>query len=414
MAVNLINKLRNELTDEAIGRIGSFAGESPANTESAIGYAVPATLGMLAQRAQTTQGAADLLGLMQRGGFDGTSDRMDSPLTTGRVTPEHLQSGTSLLSSLFGNRQTSLTDFLASRTGIRPQSATSLLALIAPFVLHMVGREATASGGFNASSIARLLGDQLRFIRSAAPAGLASVLGLSALEEPAHAYETTHAEPARAYTQTVGTEPARAYDRGGGLGWLKWAIPLIVAALLIWGFAALRHRGPNNEIAARTEAPPVGTSGREPLVKQRLSCGDELDVAPNGVERRLVAFIDDRNQTPNKETWFTFDRLDFQTGSSNLTPGSEPQVRTIAAILRCYPNVNLKFGGYTDSTGDPAANQHLSQARAENARQAVIAQGIDQSRIEAEGYGTEHAVANNDSDAGRQRNRRIDVLVTKK
>jgi outer membrane protein OmpA-like peptidoglycan-associated protein len=403
MAVNLLNKLRNELTDDVIGRIASFVGEPPANTQSAIGYALPATLGMLAQKAQTTQGVADLFGMMQRGGFDGTPEA-----TTSTPAPDRIKNGAALIGSLFGARQTHLADLMASRAGIRPQSAMSLLAMIAPLVLNMVGREATAAGGFNASSIARLLAEQVPFIRSAAPAGLPSVLGLSSLEDMAHA-----AEPSRAYEATH-AEPARGYDRGGGMGWLKWALPLLILGLLIWGFAAFRHREPNRVVATANGSSPVGTAGRVVLVKRRLSCGQEMEVAPNGVETGLIAFIDDPRQSPSKERWYTFDRLEFQPGSANLAPGSEAQVRNIAAILRCYPNVTLKFGGYTDNTGDPSANQRLSQARAENARQAVISEGIDGSRIEAEGYGQEHPVASNGSDDGRQRNRRIDVRVTKK
>jgi OmpA-OmpF porin, OOP family len=420
MAVNLINKLRSELTDDAVGRIGSFLGEPPANTQSAIGYAVPATLGVLAQKAQTTQGAADLFSMMQRGGFDGTAEGVGSVPSTGTLAADRVKNGASLVSSLFGARQTHLADLMASRTGIRPQSGASLLAIIAPLVLNLVGREATAAGGFNASSIARLLADQLPFIRNVAPAGLASVLGLSSLEdiahpaEPSRAYEATHAEPARAYTHPVQTEPARAYDRGAGLGWLKWALPLLILGLLIWGFAAFRHREPNRVVATANGASPVGTAGTVVLVKRRLSCGQEMDVAPNGVESGLIAFIEDRNQRPDREKWYTFDRLEFQSGSANLAPGSESQVRNIAMILRCYPDVNLKFGGYTDNTGDPAANQRLSQARADAARQAVISQGVEGSRIEAEGYGQDHPVASNGSEAGRQRNRRIDVRVTKK
>jgi outer membrane protein OmpA-like peptidoglycan-associated protein len=82
--------------------------------------------------------------------------------------------------------------------------------------------------------------------------------------------------------------------------------------------------------------------------------------------------------------------------------------------MKCYPNVNLKIGGYTDNVGDAAANQRLSQARAENTKQAIVAQGIDASRLEAEGYGPDHPVASNDTEQGRQQNRRIDVRVTKK
>jgi outer membrane protein OmpA-like peptidoglycan-associated protein len=281
--------------------------------------------------------------------------------------------------------------------------------------MNIIGREASASGGFNAASIARLLGDQMGFLRSAAPAGLISALGFGAPEEPPRTYEprvsdAPRAEPARTYAHS---EPTHVHDRGGGFGWLKWAIPLLLLGLLIWGFTGTRNRGSDREMASGPGATPVGTAGAV-LVKQRLSCGQELDVAPSGIERRLVSFIDDKGRRVDNETWFTFDRLAFETGSANLAPASDPQIRNIAEILRCYPTVNLKIGGYTDNTGDPAANQRLSQARAETARQAIVRQGIEPTRIEAEGYGQEHPVASNDTDDGRQRNRRIDVLVTKK
>lgn len=160
------------------GGVASSLGETPANTQSAIGYAVPAIVGMLAQKAQTTQGAADLFGLMQRGGFNG-SESMGSLLNAGTSTADRVKTGMSLVSSLFGARRTNLADLMVSRTGVRSQSATSLLALIAPFVLQMVGREASAAGGFNASSIARLLGDQLGFV----PECVAGRAGLGARPE---------------------------------------------------------------------------------------------------------------------------------------------------------------------------------------------------------------------------------------
>src|SRR5262249_6712130 len=146
--------------------------------------------------------------------------------------------------------------------------------------------------------------------------------------------------------------------------------PLLLVGLFIWGLTAFRNREPGREMAAAPGAAPIGTTGTAPLVTERLSCGQQIAVAPGGVETGLISFINNPGQSPDRETWFTFDRLEFETGSANLMPASEAQIRNIAAILRCYPNVNLKFGGYTDNTGDPAANQRLSQARAENARQA--------------------------------------------
>ncbi len=405
MAVNLIKALENEFSLDAIAKIALFAGETLPNTQTALGHAIPAILGGLAQSAQTTQGATDLFGMLQRGGFDGATFRgVGSLLKSGSGASDALKVGAPLVSSLFGTRQTGLTDWIASAAGIRPQSSVSLLGIAMPFVLSLLSREATAAGGFNASSIAKLLGEQGAYLRSVAPPGMARVLGLSGWEEPARAYE--RAEAARAYSPPV--RPAGVYHRPGGLGWLKWALPLLLLPLLVWGLSGLRTREPRRDVVGT-----VGTAAL-PLVKHLLSCGQELEVAPNGVETRLVGFINDRALTVDKVEWVSFDRLEFESASATLRPSSEAQLRNIADILRCYPNVNLKIGGYTDNVGDPASNLKLSQARAENTRQAVVRHGIDARRLEAEGYGEQYPVATNDTEAGRQRNRRIDVRVTGK
>jgi outer membrane protein OmpA-like peptidoglycan-associated protein len=145
-----------------------------------------------------------------------------------------------------------------------------------------------------------------------------------------------------------------------------------------------------------------------------LTCGQELEVAANGVEAKLISFIDDKSRAVDDTSWFTFDRLEFETASATLLPGSQPQLRNIAAVMNCYPNVNIKVGGYTDNVGDPASNLKLSQARAENTAAAIVTHGIARNRLEAEGYGEQHPVASNDTAEGRQRNRRIDLRVTRK
>ena len=90
------------------------------------------------------------------------------------------------------------------------------------------------------------------------------------------------------------------------------------------------------------------------------------------------------------------------------------QLKNIAEILKAYPKVNLKIGGYTDNVGNPAANLTLSQKRAENTMQEIVKLGIDAKRLEAEGYGDKYPVADNSTEEGRQKNRRIDLRVTRK
>lgn len=147
----------------------------------------------------------------------------------------------------------------------------------------------------------------------------------------------------------------------------------------------------------------------------KLADGSELNVGANSSENKLFAFITDANKPLDKKTWFVMDRLYFETGSSKLKASSEQQVKNIATIMKAYPNLELKLGGYTDNTGDSATNVKLSQDRAEAAKAAIVKQGVTASRLKAEGYGPQYPVcAANDNAVCKAQNRRIDINVTKK
>lgn len=133
----------------------------------------------------------------------------------------------------------------------------------------------------------------------------------------------------------------------------------------------------------------------------------------DGIEANLLNFIKS-DKAVDKDTWFDFDRLTFETGSATLKPESQEQLSNIAAILKAYPNVNVKLGGYTDNTGDANANLKLSNDRAASVKAELAKMGIADGRLESEGYGQEHPVASNDTEAGRAQNRRISIRVTKK
>jgi OmpA-OmpF porin, OOP family len=146
----------------------------------------------------------------------------------------------------------------------------------------------------------------------------------------------------------------------------------------------------------------------------KLPNGVELSVPEFGVERKLIAFIEDKNKPVDKTTWFSFDRLDFETGSATLKPTSAEQLKNIAEIMKAFPKVTLKIGGYTDNVGNADANLKLSQNRAANTRQELVKLGVDAKRLEAEGYGEKYPVADNSTEEGRAKNRRIDIRVTNK
>jgi len=91
-----------------------------------------------------------------------------------------------------------------------------------------------------------------------------------------------------------------------------------------------------------------------------------------------------------------------------------PRLENVAALLTAYQNVKLKIGGYTDNVGDDNANLKLSDARAKTTMAELVKLGIPADRLSAEGFGEQFPVADNNTEEGRQKNRRIDVRVTAK
>ncbi|MBC7892185.1 MAG: sodium-translocating pyrophosphatase [Sphingobacteriaceae bacterium] len=146
---------------------------------------------------------------------------------------------------------------------------------------------------------------------------------------------------------------------------------------------------------------------------KKLSSGVELNIPAKGIENNLLAFIES-DKPVDKTTWLDFDRLTFETGSATLQPASQEQLKNIAEILKAYPAVNVKLGGYTDNTGSADANLRLSNERAQSVKAELVNLGIANGRLDAEGYGQEHPVASNDTPEGRAQNRRISIRVTKR
>ncbi len=99
----------------------------------------------------------------------------------------------------------------------------------------------------------------------------------------------------------------------------------------------------------------------------------------------------------------------FATGSASLTPGAQSSLRATATSLLAQPAVRLEVAGYTDDTGARAANERISQARAETVRAFLVSVGVPADRLTARGYGPAHPVASNATAKGRELNRRVEL-----
>jgi len=102
----------------------------------------------------------------------------------------------------------------------------------------------------------------------------------------------------------------------------------------------------------------------------------------------------------------------FDFNKYTLKPGAREKMAKVSGILLAYPGLHLQLEGHTDSIGTDEYNMTLSQKRADTVRDYLISQGVQDANVSAVGLGKENPVASNDTDAGRQQNRRVEMVVS--
>ena len=102
----------------------------------------------------------------------------------------------------------------------------------------------------------------------------------------------------------------------------------------------------------------------------------------------------------------------FDTGKYSLKSGAREKLAKVAGILLAYPGLNIAVGGYTDNVGGDEMNQKLSDNRAGSVRDYLVQEGVAGASVSAEGYGNTSPVASNENSAGRQQNRRVELVVS--
>jgi len=424
MSVNLLDLVKGNLTDAVIGQASSFMGESKGATQSGFNAALPTLLQSMISKTSSRSEAQNLFDLV-------TKPEMGGGLLDN-------------LGGLFSNSQQSTDTMNLGGT-----------------LLKGLKRDGLELDGF-----IDLLNGQKHHVEAAAPAGfmdkLTSAMGLGSLGAGAAVNKVTRSagkvadktadtvrDTSRKVTNTVSREP-KNNKGGGGFGRI---LPILLILGLLGAAAYLLPKSCNNKVVetvtdgaddmvkgagdivegagdmVKGVAGDIYGSGKDlvgktiagfenlgEFVSRKLADGTELFVPNKGAEAHLVDFIEGRAKVSADKTkgWFDLRRVLFETGSANLDAKSQSQIDNIVAIMKAYPNVSIKVGGHTDNTGDAAANVSLSGARAKAVMAAIVAGGVDASRVAAEGYGDAHPVADNSTDEGRQQNRRVSARVTAK
>src|SRR5215467_9745143 len=426
---SLISEITQHFTPEVVRSAGSMIAESEPSTYKALQAATPTVLSGMANMASSSEGANNLANMIREGGNAGLSENPMSLFRGGSATNYVASAGQRQLGKLFGGNTSSVTELVAKSGGVSTSSASKLMSLITPLTLGVVGKQ-MASQASGSSGLTDLLSRQRDEISAAAPSGLSRILGFGpkavpspvrtvesdeVLDSPTHiehfVERTPTVERPRVETPTFAERPAAELSRpraGGGVRWLPFVL-LILGALALLGYLLSRTRTPRvADLGARGI-----TTAANAVSGIHLPDGINLSVPQGSLNYELARFLGDTSATAVPKT-FVFDHLNFVSGSTQLTPDSDKTVSDLAQVLKAYPSTQVQLSGHTDNTGNPQSNQALSLDRANTVKAALVNDGVGANRISTQGFGQERPIASNDTEQGRERNRRTELTVIQK
>jgi OOP family OmpA-OmpF porin len=364
MSDSLLTSLFSMLDTQSVGGIAASLGASEQSISQGLKSSIAAVLGGMASKSEDPNALRTLLDAAPSAAGDINMSQIvraasdpSSPLISG---------GKRVLSSLFGNSAGAVTDAVGAASGLRGNTVTTVLAMVAPMVMSFIAKRVRAEG-MNMSGLGSLLQRESGTIRNALPAGLGDIFW-----------------PSTARTASPVVAQAVAKERSS-FNWVPLLALAAVIPALFWLFSHVRK-------PTAPQVAPVTTAVPSPETSANRAIPDSVDA----VKRALANNVD----------------LKFDTGSAKIRPECQDQLNIIAATLTAYPDVHATITGHTDSVGNPDQNVQLSQKRATAVMAVLMRKGVPADHLTAEGYGQQDPVAENSTEDGRATNRHVSVAFS--
>ena len=424
MSVNLLDLAKSSLTPILLSKAGSLFGLDEGIASKALGAVLPTLLSGVLSKSTTPQGADSLLNAIKDDSVDSNIVNNLSGLLSSESGVQSLGTqGGKLLGFLFGDKASGLGEQIASISGV-PSEASSgvkgLTALAAPALFGLLKNQVLGSN-LNASGLSTLLANQIPHLEKALPAQVAQWLGWGSLGSffggIASKFGSSLGAAGSAATAAAATVGSTALDTGkksGGI--LKWLIPLLLlGAVALW---ALRSCGAPKPHDAPPPPPPAPTAGATPAAPPAPPAAPAVPfdakaaiAAAQGKYDAALKALEGSGKcdAPALANALSLYVVNFASGSAALPIGDVAELKkAVPALKLCAKdNVKLVVVGHTDNVGNPAANQKLSEARANALKALFVGQGLPAAMFAASGKGDTEPVGDNKTEEGKFKNRRI-------
>ena len=186
------------------------------------------------------------------------------------------------------------------------------------------------------------------------------------------------------------------------------------AALAQVQSADAQRRAEELRVQAENAQQQAATARQDVTAAQAQAAASQLQTQDAEARAQLLAaeLRELQAQPTDRGMVITLNDVLFDTGRAELKPGGRRVVQKVADFLIEYPQRTVAIEGFTDSVGSDLVNRDLSERRAAAVRYALIDMHVDPSRVTTVGYGKAYPVASNDTAAGRQQNRRVEVVIS--
>jgi OOP family OmpA-OmpF porin len=391
--MSILSNFMGMLDPGLISKIGSELGESPEAVNRGFGSIGAATLAGLGQQATNPGALSQIFDLISNAapvlGTSGLAGLL-GPGAQSLAASATQETGIAsrLMPLIFGSNSGGIASSIAKFAGLRSQSASTLMGLAIPAIAGIIGNRIRQEN-MNPAALARTLVQEAKAVTDQVPTNLHTLLTAA---------------------------PAALPTPSSSRRW--WPLLALAGVLLIfWIGRTIRSadsRPVTDAVSGNADRIRAAGSSLGDFVSRNLPGNISLKIPSNGSEAHLLTFIQGPSAIPGKDSWFDFDRLTFESGSATVRAESQEQLRNVAEIMKAYPRVRLKIGGYTDNVGDANANLLLSRQRADAVVAQLVNLGVPAERLSAEGYGEQNRVADNSTEEGRAMNRRISMRVLDK
>ncbi len=398
MTTNLIESVWGYFNDPVVAKAAEYLNEPEVVVQKVLGAAIPVTLAGIIKKAE--EGDTKTIERLAEAAFktDILKHRINTFTQPGGGVPSYAPD---MISDLFGNKGGKIQNAVSAYFETKGVTSASLFGTIVPVTFAVIGKFISEKNLSRENLVSWLLG-QKDEILAAIPVG--SGLESFIVVEKQFSAPNVNAVP----------PPAAAEEKKTNW-WLPVVVLLLLALLLWWMFKGKDHK-PATVVQIRDTIQMTDTVIVEKLpIKLTLPNGVIIDAYKGSIEDLLIAFLQDANAKPGNDNWFDFTDLNFTTGTAEIIPETKKELTNIIEILKTFPNVKVKLGGYTDKVGDAVFNKKLSLERAKAVAQAIKDAGLGSQVTGAEGYGSEFAkYPESAPEADRVKDRHVSVSVRQK